>query len=155
MSRSIATTDRVERDALLAFLRPRHRMVLVTRRRDGRPQVSPVTGGIDASGHVVVATYPQRAKVHNLRRDPNATVLALSEDFDGPWVQVDGTAVVLDLPAALEPLVEYYRAIAGEHPDWQEYREAMQAQGKCLVRITIDRWGPIATGGFPPHLAGD
>ncbi len=155
MSRTIATTDRVDRDALLAFLRPRHRMVLVTRRRDGRPQVSPVAAGIDTSGHVVVATYPQRAKVHNLRRDPNATVMTLSDDWNGPWVQLDGTAVVLDLPAALEPLVEYYRAIAGEHPDWQEYREAMRAQGKCLVRITIDRWGPIATGGFPPHLAGD
>ncbi len=155
MSRSYATTDQVDRDALLAFLRPRHRMVLVTRRRDGRPQVSPVAGGIDTTGHVVVATYPQRAKVHNLRRDPNATVMTLSDDWNGPWVQLDGTAVVLDLPEALEPLVEYYRSIAGEHPDWQEYREAMRTQGKCLVRITIDRWGPIATGGFPPNLAGD
>lgn len=155
MSRSIATTDRVDRDALLAFLRPRHRMILVTRRRDGRPQLSPVAGGIDTTGHVVVATYPQRAKVHNLRRDPNASVMTLSDDWNGPWVQLDGTAVVLDLPEALEALVEYYRSIAGEHPDWQEYREAMRTQGKCLVRITIDRWGPIATGGFPPNLAGD
>jgi hypothetical protein len=77
----------------------------------------------------------------------------LSDDFGGAWVQVDGTGEVLDLPDALEPLVEYYRSISGEHPDWDEYRAAMTRQGKCLVRLTIERWGPIATGGFPPRLA--
>jgi hypothetical protein len=76
----------------------------------------------------------------------------LSDDFGGPWVQVDGTAEVLDLPDALEPLVDYYRSISGEHPDWDEYREAMAKQGKSLIRITVDRWGPIATGGFPPAV---
>lgn len=85
------------------------------------------------------------------------SVCVLSDDWDGPYVQVDGTAEVLDLldlPDALEPLVEYFRVISGEHPDWDEYREAMQRQGKCLIRVTIDSWGPIATGGFPPELAG-
>jgi hypothetical protein len=82
------------------------------------------------------------------------TVCVLSDDWDGPYVQVDGRAEVLDLPAAVEPLVEYYRCIAGEHPDWDEYRAAMLRQGKSLIRVTIDRWGPIATGGFPPELAG-
>ena len=77
----------------------------------------------------------------------------LSDDWNDPWVQVDGTAEVLDLPDAVEPLVDYFRAISGEHPDWDEYREAMVRQGKWLIRITIDRWGPIATGGFPPELA--
>ncbi len=155
MGRQIATTDRVQRDDLLAFLRPRHHHVLITTRRDGRPQVSPVSGGIDDQGRIVIATYPQRAKVANLRRDPAATVLALSDDWDGAWVQVDGTAEVIDLPDALEPLVDYFRAISGEHPDWNEYRQAMVDQGKCLVRITIEDWGPIATGGFPPELAED
>ncbi len=155
MGRQIATTDRVQRDDLLAFLRPRHHHVLITTRRGGRPQVSPVSGGIDDQGRIVIATYPQRAKVANLRRDPAATVLALSDDWDGAWVQVDGTAEVIDLPDALEPLVDYFRAISGEHPDWNEYRQAMVDQGKCLVRITIEDWGPIATGGFPPELAED
>ncbi|TVR36029.1 MAG: PPOX class F420-dependent oxidoreductase [Nitriliruptor sp.] len=155
MGRQIATTDRVQRDDLLAFLRPRHHHVLITTRRDGRPQVSPVSGGIDDQGRIVIATYPQRAKVANLRRDPAATVLALSDDWDGAWVQVDGTAEVIDLPDALEPLVDYFRAISGEHPDWNEYRQAMVDQGKCLVRIRIEDWGPIATGGFPPELAED
>lgn len=153
MGRQIATTDRVQPDELLAFLRPRHHHVLITARRDGRPQVSPVSGGIDGEGRIVIATYPQRAKVANLRRDPAATVLVLSDDWNGAWVQVDGTAEVIDLPDAVEPLVDYFRAISGEHPDWAEYRQAMVDQGKCLVRITIERWGPIATGGFPAELA--
>lgn len=150
----IATADTVSRDELVEFLRPRHRALLVTARADGRPQVSPVTCGVDDEGRVVVSTYPQRAKSRNARRDDRVTVCVLSDDWDGPYVQVDGRAEVLDLPEALEPLVDYYRCIAGEHPDWDEYRAAMRRQGKSLIRVTIDRWGPIATGGFPPGLAG-
>jgi len=79
------------------------------------------------------------------------TAVVHSDDWNGPYVQVDGTAEVLDLPDALEPLVDYYRSISGEHPDWDEYRAAMQDQGKSLIRITVQRWGPVATGGFPPE----
>ncbi|GGI09745.1 PPOX class F420-dependent oxidoreductase [Egicoccus halophilus] len=153
MSRNIATTDRVERDALLDFVRPRHKVVLSSFRRDGSPQSSPVTAGLDGQGRLVVATYPQRAKTRNFRRDPRASAVVLSDDFDGPWVQLDGEVEVLDLPDAVEPLVEYFRVIAGEHSDWDEYRRAMVDQGKSLLRMTITRWGPIATGGFPPELA--
>lgn len=153
MTRSIATTERVDRDALLDFVRHRHHVVLVTRRRDGEPQLSPVTAGVDDEGRVVIATYPERAKVRNLRSDPRASVLVLSDDWDGAWVQCDGTGEVVDLPEAVEPLVDYFRSIAGEHDDWDEYRQAMIDQGKCLIRVTIERWGPIATGGFPPRLA--
>ncbi|HEX5121267.1 MAG TPA: PPOX class F420-dependent oxidoreductase [Pseudonocardiaceae bacterium] len=147
-----ATNDVVDRDHLLEFLRPRHRGILVTSRGDGRPQLSPVTFGVDAEGRVVISTYPQRAKVRNLRRDLNASLCVLSDDWNDAWVQVDGTAEVLDLPHALEPLVDYFRSISGEHPNWDEYREAMRRQGKSLVRLTIERWSPIATGGFPPEL---
>jgi PPOX class probable F420-dependent enzyme len=153
MPRTAATTTNVDLAGLLDFVRPRHHMLLITRRRDGGPQASPVTGGVDAAGRIVVSTYPERAKAKNARRDPRASVLVLSDDFGGAWVQVDGVAEVLDLPDALEPLVDYYRAISGEHPDWDDYREAMLAQGKSLVRITPDRWGPIATGGFPARFA--
>ncbi len=152
MSRPIATNDTVDLDGLLEFVRPRHHHVLVTHRRDGGPQLSPVAGGVDA-GAIVIATYPERAKVRNLRRDPTATVLVLSDDWNGPWVQIDGQAEVIDLPEAIEPLVGYFRSIAGEHDDWDEYRQAMRDQGKCLIRVAIERWGPIATGGFPPRLA--
>lgn len=152
MARNIATTDRVDRGALLDFVRDRHHVVLVTHRRDGAPQLSPVTAGLDTEGRIVIATYPERAKVANLRRDPRASALVLSDEWDGPWVQCEGTAEVIDLPEAVEPLVEYFRVIAGEHDDWDAYRQAMVDQGKCLLRLTIDRWGPIATGGFPPRL---
>lgn len=155
MSRRIATTDRVSREDLLAFVRPRHHAVLLTRRSSGAPQMSPVTCGLDGEGRVVVSTYPDRAKAVNARRDPAVSVCVLSDDFDGPWVQLDGQAEVLDLPDSVEPLVEYFRCIAGEHPDWDEYRAAMVAQGKSLLRITIEHWGPIATGGFPARLADD
>lgn len=155
MARTIARTDRVGREELEAFIRPRHHVILVTKRADGRPQLSPVTAGLDAQGRIVIASYPQRAKVRNLRRDPRASACVLSTDFEGAWVQVYGTAEVLDIPEAVEPLVEYFRVISGEHPDWNEYRQAMREQGKSLIRITIDDWGPIATGGFPPELAED
>jgi PPOX class probable F420-dependent enzyme len=154
MPRTIATNTTVGLNDLLDFVRPRHSMILLTRRRDGSAQLSPVTAGVDPDGRIVVATYPQRAKVANLRRTAECSVLVLSDDFGGAWVQVDGTAQVLDLPAAEEPLVVYFRCISGEHPDWDEYRQAMRDQGKCLIRITPTRWGPIATGGFPPDLAG-
>jgi len=149
MARKIATAEKVDRDALLDFVRPRHKGTLVTTRKDGRLQMSPVTCGLDDRGRIVVSTYPERAKAVNLRRDPGVSMVIHSEDWNDPYVQVDGTAEVLDLPDALEPLVDYYRSIAGEHPDWDEYREAMRTQGKSLIRIEIDSWGPIATGGFP------
>ena len=153
MSPSIATNTDVDREGLVEFVRPRHRMVLSTRRRDGSPQLSPVTGGVDDQGRIVIATYPERAKTANARRDPAVSVMVQSDEWNGPWVQVDGTAEVLDVPDAVEPLVEYFRSIAGEHSDWDEYRAAMVKQGKSLLRITPERWGPVATGGFPPDRA--
>jgi len=151
----IARTDRIDRDQLLDFVRTRHHLVLVTTRADGRPQVSPVAGGVDSEGRIVVSTYPDRAKAVNLRRNPTASVLVLSDEWDDAWVQVDGTAEVLDMPSpeAEDGLVEYFRCIAGEHSDWAEYREAMRRQGKSLIRIAISSWGPVATGGFPPDRA--
>jgi PPOX class probable F420-dependent enzyme len=153
MARSIATNTRVSLEELLEWVRPRHAGILMTERADGRPQASPVTMGVSDDGRIVVSTYPERAKARNASRRPNVSMLVLSDDFGGAWVQVDGTAEVLDGPDAIEPLVEYYRCISGEHPDWDEYRRAMAIQAKALIRITPERWGPIATGGFPPRLA--
>lgn len=155
MPPTIATNTHVAQADLLDFVRPRHRMILLSRRRDESAQLSPVTAGVDEGGRIVISTYPERAKVANLRREPTCSVVVLSDEWNGAWVQVDGTAEVLDLPAALDPLVEYFRSISGEHSDWDEYRQAMREQGKCLIRITPSRWGPIATGGFPPRLAED
>ncbi|GAA4856053.1 PPOX class F420-dependent oxidoreductase [Pseudonocardia benzenivorans] len=154
MPRTIATNTRVDLDGLLDFVRPRHRFVLLTTRVDGSPQLSPVTGGVDAQGRLVVATYPERAKSVNVARTGRASVMVQSDEFNGPWVQIDGDAELVTLPEAVEPLVDYFRAVAGEHSDWDEYRAAMVSQGKALIRVTPVRWGPIATGGFPARLAG-
>ena len=153
MARKLATEDRVDLDGLLEFVRPRHQWMLVTLRADGRPQISPVTGGVLPDGNLAVSTYPQRDKVHNLDRDPRVTVCVLSDHFGGAWVQVDGTATITHVPDAVDGMVEYYRAVSGEHSDWDDYRQAMVRQGKCLISMTPERWGPIATGGFPPSLA--
>jgi PPOX class probable F420-dependent enzyme len=148
----IATNRRVDRAELEAFVAPRHRGVLLTTRHDGRPQSSLVTMGL-SDGEILVSSYPERAKVHNVQRDPRVSMVVMSDEFNGEWVQVDGAGRVVVLPDAVDDLVEYFRCISGEHPDWDEYREAMVRQGKCLIRIAIDDWGPIASGGFPARLA--
>jgi PPOX class probable F420-dependent enzyme len=112
-----------------------------------------VTMGVDPDGAIVVASYPERAKVHNLRRRPHATVCVLSDTFNGEWVQVSGPAAVVDLPEALDALVTYFRSISGEHSNWDEYRRAMVDQGKVLIRVVPEQWGPISRGGFPARLA--
>jgi PPOX class probable F420-dependent enzyme len=155
VARPIASDTVVDRTGMEAFVRPRHQAVLSTRRQDGMPQMSPVTMGLDPEGTILVATYPERAKVRNLRRRPVADVCVLSEGFGGAWIQVTGPARVVDLPEALEGLVAYFRSISGEHPDWDEYRQAMVDQGKVLISIRPERWGPISQGGFPARLADD
>lgn len=152
MTPTSARDTTVDRDHLMEFIRPRHHAVVSTTRRDGRPQLSPVTMGVDPEGRIVVSTYPERAKARNAARDERASVCVLSDEFGGEWVQVDGRAEVITQPEAVEALVVYFRSISGEHPDWEEYRTAMRKQGKVLLRITIERWGPISRGGFPPRL---
>ena len=153
MARSIATNTDIDRAALEEFLRPRHHAVLGTVRSDGNIQMSPVTMGLSEDGSVLISSYPERAKVRNLRRRPQASVCVLSDSFGDAWVQLTGSARVVDLPDALDGLVEYFRSISGEHPDWDEYRQAMVTQGKVLLKIEIRRWGPISKGGFPARLA--
>lgn len=153
MARTVATTTDVEREALLDFVRPRHHMLLSTVRSNGSPQLSPVTGGVDEEGRIVISTYPGRAKTANARRNSSVSVCVVSDEWNGAWVQIDGTAEVLDMPEAEDALVDYFRSISGEHPDWDDYRKAMRVQGKSLIRITPSRWSPIATGGFPEDVA--
>lgn len=153
MPRTVATNTTAGLDELLDFVRPRHHMLLVTQRSDGRPQISPVTGGVSADGQIVISTYPGRAKTRNAERHEQVSVCVLSDEFGGAWVQVDGDADVVHMPEAADALVEYFRCISGEHPDWDEYKDAMREQDKSLIRITPTRWGPIATGGFPADVA--
>jgi PPOX class probable F420-dependent enzyme len=153
MARTFASDTPVDRDDLERFIRPRHHAILSTQRGDGSAQMSPVTMGVDPDGEILVASYPERAKVRNLRLHDQAALCVLSDDFGGEWVQVSGRAVVVDLPEATEGLVAYFRSISGEHADWDEYRQAMIDQGKVLIRVAVERWGPISKGGFPARLA--
>jgi PPOX class probable F420-dependent enzyme len=128
------------------FLREHQNAVLATRRRDGRLQMSPVTVGLDAAGRAIISSEGTTYKVRNLRRDPRAALCVFVKAFFGPWVQIEGTAEIVTLPEAMEPLVDYYRRLAGEHPDWDDYRRAMTADRRALIRITIERAGPDHRG---------
>ena len=134
-------------DAARDFIREHHRAVMATRRADGAPQMSIVAANVDADGRVIVSTRETAVKTKNLRRDPHVSFCILPEDgWSGQWIQVDGTATVLSLPDAMEPLVEYYRSTAGEHPDWDDYRAAMERERRVLVRVIIERAGPDVHG---------
>ncbi len=144
-----AMNNEVDRAELVDFLRDRKQWVLTTLKQSGGVQMSPVTGAVASDESLMIATYPERAKVLNIRQNGTVSICVLSDEFGGAWVQVDGHAEIIDLPDAMEPLIDYYRSAAGEHPDWNEYRAAMERQEKCIIRIEISSWGPVATGGFP------
>jgi PPOX class probable F420-dependent enzyme len=133
-------------DEASEFIAAHHRAVLATFRADGRPQLSPVTCAVDSGGRVIVSTRETAVKARNLRRDPRAALCVFTDGFFGQWVQVEGTAEVVSLPAAMDGLVDYYRLASGEHPDWDEYRAAMVRERRVLVRITIERAGPDISG---------
>ena len=133
----------------LEFVRGNHHGIMATTRSDGRVAMSPIACNVDGEGRVVVSTRETAMKVKHLQRDPHVAICVLNDGFFGEWVQVEGDAEIVRLPDAMDGLIDYYRSISGEHPDWDDYRAAMRRQGKSLLRITPDRWGPVATGGFP------
>lgn len=128
------------------FLRRNHRAVLATRRRDGSPQLSPVTCAVDDDGRAMISTRETAFKTKNLRRDPRASLCVFTDRFFGEWVQIDGTAEVVSLPEAMDLLIDYYRRAAGEHPDWDDYRRAMKRERRVMVLVTIVRAGPDRAG---------
>jgi len=136
----------MELGAAREFLRTNHQAVLVTFRRDGRPQTSPVSASVDDEGCVVISTRETALKVKNLERRPDASLCGFSDGFVGPWVQVDGQVEIVHLPEAMEPLVDYYRSVRGEHPDWDDYRAAMVRDRRVLLRVTITAAGPDQAG---------
>ncbi len=130
----------------LEFLRANHRSVLIVGRRDGRVAPSPVVHGVDGQGRVAISSRETAYKVRNLRRDPRATLCAFTDDFFGPWVTVSGRAEIISLPDAMEPLVDLYRQVAGEHPDWDDYRAAMEREQRVIIAIRPDSAGPDVRG---------
>ncbi len=133
-------------DQARAFLTDHHRAVLATLRQDGTPQMSPVAVAVDPAGRAVVSTRETAMKVHNLRRTPRAWLCGFTDGFFGPWVQIEADVEIVSLPEAIEPLVDYYRRVAGEHPDWDEYRAAMQRERRVLLRLNLRRAGPDVSG---------
>jgi PPOX class probable F420-dependent enzyme len=128
------------------FMRVNHRAVLATRRSDGQPQLSPVTVGVGADGRVLISTRETAMKTKNLERDPHASVCVMNDGFFGDWVQAEGEAEIIRLPAAMDLLVDYYRRVSGEHPDWEDYRQAMRRDRRVIVAITLTRAGPDRSG---------
>ncbi len=133
-------------DEARQFMRENHRAVLSTFRADGRPQLSPVAVGIDPEGRVVVSSRETAFKVKNLGRDPRASVCVVSDSWYGGWLQAEGRASIVSLPEAMDLLVDYYRSLAGEHPDWDDYRAAMERERRVMVRIELERAGPDRQG---------
>jgi PPOX class probable F420-dependent enzyme len=130
----------------LEFVSKNHRAVLVTRKADEGLQTSPITVGVDGDGYAVISSRETAFKVRNLRRDPRATLCVFSDNFFGEWIQIDGAADLISMPDAMERLVDYYRRISGEHPDWDEYRSAMNEQKRLIIRVSIDEVGPSRKG---------
>ena len=133
-------------EAARSFLTTHHRGILHTNRSSGAPQMSPIAAGVDSEGRVIISSRESAYKVRNLRRDPRASVCVFTDRWYGEWAQIDGRAEIVALPEAMELLVDYYRRLAGEHPDWDEYRRAMQDEQRVLIRITVDRVGPARSG---------
>lgn len=136
----------MDRDEAIDFIRQHHRGVLATTRSDGTPQMSPVTAGIDDQGRVEISSRETAYKVRHLRALPYASYCGFTDGFFGDWVQVEGPVEIVGMPDAMEPLVEYYRRIRGEHPDWQEYRDVMEQERRVLLRLTVERAGPTVSG---------
>jgi PPOX class probable F420-dependent enzyme len=133
-------------ETALEFLGRHHRGVLATYRKDGQVQMSPVVASVDDQSRVVVSTRQGAMKTLNVRRNPRASMCALDEGFYGEWHSLEGAVEIIELPEAMELLVEYYKQVSGEHPDWQEYREAMVSERRVVLRITVDRSGPTQQG---------
>src|SRR3954451_20495722 len=136
----------MELDEARDYLRQNHRAILATMRRDGTPQMSPVACAVNGDGAVVVSSRETAIKTKNVRRDPRAWLCVFPDQFFGGFVQVEGRVDVVSLPAAMDGLVDYYRRVAGEHPDWDDYRRAMQSEQRVLLRLDLTRAGPDISG---------
>jgi PPOX class probable F420-dependent enzyme len=136
----------MDTSAALEFIKANHRAVLATFRRDGSPQLTPVAVTVDSAGAVIISSRQTAAKVKNLRRDPRAWLCVMNDGFYGDFVQVEGAVTVVDLPDAMDGLIEYYRSISGEHPDWEDYRAAMVREQRVLVKVEVSRAGPTYAG---------
>ena len=138
-------------DHYLPLLEKRRRGALVTLKADGRPQLSNVdVDYLEESRTIRFSTTADRAKVHNLRRDPRISLHVTTPD-GGAYAVYEGVAELSAVSAerddeVVEELIELFRNVQGEHPDWDDYRRAMVAEQRCLLRISLVRAGPDRAG---------
>jgi PPOX class probable F420-dependent enzyme len=136
----------VDLDRAREFIREHHHGVLATRRSGGRIQQSPVLVNVDGDGRAIISSRETAIKVKNLRRDPRAQVVVITNRFFGDWIWAEGEAEVVSLPEAMDPLIDYYKRFPDENPDWDDYRARMEREQRVLIRIALedagpDRWG--------------
>ena len=129
----------------LNYVRDNSRAVLATRRRDGSPQMSPVNIAV-VDEEIIMSTRETAIKTWNMRRDPISWLCVFPDKWLGRWVQLQCRAEIVSLPDAMDLLVSYYRALSGEHPDWDDYKRAMVDDQRCIVKFEIEAAGPDIQG---------
>lgn len=125
------------------FLRENHRACIAVRQKDGWPQMTFVTPGIDPEGRVIITSRGATYKVKHLRRDLRVSMLVFGEQFHGSkFVQIHGTAEIIDLPEAMDMLIYWHKQTRGEHENWDEYKKKMVDEKRVIIRVNIERVGP-------------
>ena len=127
---------------VLDFLRKNHRGCIAVRQRDGRPQMTFVSPGIDPDGRVIITSRGTTYKVKHIRRDPRVSLLIFGEQYSGSkFVQLHGSAEIIEQPEAMDLLVYWYKQVRGEHKNWDEYRETMRKQQRVIIRFNTEKVG--------------
>jgi len=127
----------------LEFVATKHQGVLTSQKRDGRPQLSNIAYHVGDDGVIRISVTDGRAKTSNLRRDPRASLHVTRDDFYA-YAVIEARTEVTPVAAApddatVDELVDYYRAVAGEHPDWDDYRRTMVTDGRLILRLHPER----------------
>lgn len=125
------------------FLQDNHRGCIAVRQKDGWPQMTFVSPGIDAQGRVIMTSRGTTYKIKHLRRDPRVSMLIFGEQYSGSkFVQIHGTAELIELPQAMDTLIYWYKQVRGEHKNWDDYKKQMQDENRVIIRVTIEKVGP-------------
>ena len=128
------------------FMQENHRACIAIRQKDGWPQMTFVTPGIDPEGRVIITSRGTTYKVKHIRRDPRVSLLIFGEQYSGSkFVQIHGTAEIIELPDAMDILTYWYRQIRGEHKNWDEYSDQMKKEQRVIIRVNIEKVGPQNT----------
>ena len=125
------------------FMRENHRACIAVRQKDGWPQMTFVTPGIDTQGRAIITSRGTTYKIKHIRRDPRVSMLIFGEQYSGSkFVQIRGTAEIIELPEAMDTLIFWYKQVRGEHKNWDDYRKQMHDEKRVIIRVNIEKAGP-------------